>query len=155
MTVEMDTGQALGLAELETSPGFLLQIALVRYVEALGRELPDDLPLSNAEYAICVAIVENPGALQGEIGDLLHISRAHMTKVVTRLEAAGIVDREIPPENRRSLRLSLTAQGQTALAEMRRATPDAGRAALSMLNPDERERLVSLLRKVAGRPERP
>lgn len=153
MTAPADTSAALGLAELETSPGFLLQLALVSYVEALKTELPEGTPLSNVEYAILVAIDENPGALQGEIGDLLHISRAHMTKMITRLETAGLVSRAIPPENRRALRLSLTETGQTALADMRAIAPGAGLSALSMLSPGERQTLIGLLRRIAGRPD--
>lgn len=153
MTAPADTSAAFDLAELETSPGFLLQLALVSYVEALQRELPAETPLSNPEYAILVAIDENPGALQGEIGELLHISRAHMTKVITRLEAAGLVSRTIPPENRRALRLALTGMGKTALAEMRAIAPGAGMSALSMLSDEERQTLIGLLRRIAGRPE--
>lgn len=145
---------ALDLAELEDAPGFLLQLALVSYVEDTSARMPADVPLRMAEYAILVAISENAGAQQGEIGELLHISRSHMTKMISRLELAGFVTRTVPSENRRALRLDLTDSGRAALAKMRRILPPIGKAVLTVLSNDEKDMLVALLRKVAGRPDR-
>lgn len=149
-----DQANALNLGELEDAPGFLLQIALISHAEAVSAHLPAGTPLRMSEYAIFVAINENPGALQGEIGDLLHISHSHMTKVISRFEVAGFVVRTIPRQNRRSLRLDLTDAGRSVLAEMRKIVPPTGAEAMAMLSQNEKELLVGLLRKVAGRPER-
>lgn len=152
--MKIDQAKALDLGELESAAGFLLQLALVSHVEAVSARLPAGTPLRMSEYAILVAINENLGALQGEIGDLLHISHSHMTKTISRLELAGFVTRIVPKENRRSLRLDLTDAGRAALAEMRRVVPPVGVAALGMLSTGEKDTLVELLRKIAGRPSR-
>jgi len=152
--VKLDQTTVLGLGELETAPGFLLQIALVTHVEAVSALLSEGTPLRMSEYAILVAINENPGALQGEIGDLLHISHPHMTKVISQLETAGYVVRTVPRENRRSLQLDLTDAGRAVLSDMRRIVPPAASQALDMLSDSEKDALVELLRKIARRPDR-
>lgn len=76
----------------------------------------------------------------------LMLSPAAMTNRLDRLEAAGLVDRALDPDNRRSMRVSLTAQG--------RATVDAAvtehvaneERLLDALTADERRTLDHLLR---------
>lgn len=150
----IDPAISFDLGEMENAPGFLLQLALVSYVEDVSARLPGGTPIRMSEYAILVTINENPGALQGEIGDVLHISHPHMTKMISRLDVAGYVTRTIPRKNRRSLQLDLTDAGRAVLAEMRRIVPPVGKEALDMLSNIEKDMLVELLRKIAGRPDR-
>lgn len=48
----------------------------------------------------------------GDIGEKTLITKGTLTGVVDRLERKGLVTRETPPENRRSVIVRLTATGQ-------------------------------------------
>ncbi len=99
------------------------------------------------EISILMMIRENPGIRQGVLASALMIKRAHMAKMARRLEDAGLIERRVPPDDRRAMELRLTAQGELRAAEM---TPDleAHEARnFGGLTPEEAATLRTLLRK--------
>jgi DNA-binding MarR family transcriptional regulator len=138
----------IDLGELAGSLGFLLRMAQLRAFESFFRTAGNEL--KPGEFTVLWVIGLNPGLRQGTIGRRLRIKPAHMTKLIRRIVEAGLVEREIPPDDRRSIRLSLTKAGR-AFVEKHKATlrksHDAERAALS---DTEYKAIVALLRKVTG-----
>lgn len=59
---------------------------------------------------------ERDWATPGEIARALQINHNAAVGLVTRAEAAGLVRREMDPEDRRRVRVNLTAQGEALLA---------------------------------------
>ncbi len=140
--------ERIDLGELADSLGFLLRMAQLRAFEAFFEAAGHDL--KPGEFTVLRVIELNPGLPQGSIARRLRIKPAHMTKLIRRFVDAGLVEREIPPDDRRSVRLSLTKAGEAFVekhkAGMRKAH-DAERAAV---NDDEYGTLVALLRKVTA-----
>ncbi|CAN5251989.1 MarR family winged helix-turn-helix transcriptional regulator [soil metagenome] len=136
------------LGELGGSLGFLLRMAQLQAFEAFFRTAGNEL--KPGEFTVLWVIGLNPGLRQGTIARRLRIKPAHMTKLIRRIVDAGLVEREIPPDDRRSVRLSLTRAGR-AFVEKHKATlrnsQDAERVALS---DQEYKAIVGLLRKVIG-----
>ncbi|MEU3220246.1 MarR family transcriptional regulator [Streptomyces sp. NPDC006971] len=91
-----------------------------------------------------------PSALSAE----LMMSRAGMTKRLDRLEAAGLIQRVLDPEDRRSFRVSLTAEGldvaDAALTDLVETLADLSAG----LNQDQLRHLDEALRVLAGSHER-
>ena len=146
-----EAGGGVSLGVLERQGGFMLRIAQLtafeRFFELLG---PSAIRVS--ELTVLIAIAENPGIRQGEIADVLKVKWPNMTKLVRALEERGLLERHIPPNDRRSVVLCLTQQGRNAIDTAQERMMRADRAALAMLDEAEHAQLMALSRKIAGWP---
>jgi len=149
-----DTERRLSLGDLDRSASFLLRIAQLASYEAIFA-LDPDMPLSLSEQTLLIAIDENPDARQGTVADLLHIKWSNMTKLVRGLEERGLLERVVPPDDRRSVLLRPTDEGKRMLEAVRLRQRARDENVLAMLSSAERQQLVGLLRKVAGWPALP
>ncbi|MGV9775365.1 MarR family winged helix-turn-helix transcriptional regulator [Streptosporangium sp. NPDC003464] len=78
----------------------------------------------------------------------LMLSRAGMTNRLDRLEAAGLVERRLDPDDRRSFLVALTGEGRRVVdAAVSEHTANQVRL-LSSLTPAERQTLDHLIRKL-------
>ncbi|MFI6445844.1 MarR family winged helix-turn-helix transcriptional regulator [Kitasatospora sp. NPDC050543] len=78
------------------------------------------------------------------------MSRAGMTSRLDRLEAAGLVERRLDPEDRRSFRIALTESGRAAV-DVAMADHAANEARLlAPITDAERAALDAILRKLLG-----
>lgn len=154
--VREEAGASVGkagvsLGGMETQAGLILRIAQLTAFERLFDLLgPSALKIS--EVTVLVAIDQNPGIRQGEIADVLKIKWPNMTKLVRALERRGLVERHVPPNDRRSVVLRLTDAGRAAAAESAESLRRADRQALAMLDDAEHAQLLALSRKIAGWP---
>lgn len=67
--------------------------------------------LTPAQFDVIATLGNTQGLSMGNIGEKTLITKGTLTGVVDRLEKKGIVTREIPPENRRSVIVRLTPAG--------------------------------------------
>ena len=113
-------------------------------VEAFDHDVLEPLSLDTSEYDVLRALDElGPGAslkpsqLYGALGR----SSGGMTKILKRLEAAGLVESAPDPEDGRGRRIGLSTRGRS-LAERARRTRDAATdRLLGALRRGEREDL--------------
>ena len=85
----------------------------------------------------------------GELAARMGIVPRSATSLVDALEQAGLVERAIDPDNRRSILVRLTAQGAELQREMSAARAEAGEQLFVGLDDGERELLAELLDKLA------
>lgn len=149
-TAEADDGKAgLNLGKLETSIGFVLRIAqLTAFERFFALFTLDEIKIS--EFTVLLAVHMNPGVRQGALADVLKIKWSNMTKLVRSLETRDWVRRRIPPNDRRSVELFVTEKGVAQIEASAADMYQSDHSALSMLDDNERETLLRLLRKVAG-----
>ena len=90
--------------------------ATMRSLQRIDRDLEADtgLPLASVELLINLAFEEGRMRM-GELADTLLLSRGGATRLVARLEEAGLVEREIPPDDRRATYAVLTQKGMETL----------------------------------------
>lgn len=129
-------------------------IAVLRRVEEHSRRtgaLPPDW------YDVLLALEYAPeGRLRvGELACHVTVSRSGLTRLVDRLEEAGLVDRKIHPTDRRSFEVILTAKGRE---ERERTWPFYAQAIAeefgSRYSEEEAVQLADLLsRQFGGEPE--
>jgi DNA-binding MarR family transcriptional regulator len=99
---------------------------------------------------------EHPGtlptlALAGRL-----VSRApDITRMLDKLERRGLIVRERPADNRRVVRVGITAAGLTLLRKLDAPVRACHLRQLGHLAPDDLERLVALLRAARGPHEEP
>ncbi len=92
------------------------------------------------------------GALtMGELSRRNGISEKTMTGVVDRLEAAGHVQRERDPDDRRIVRVRLTEQGAGVYQSCERHLLRRLRGFLALLDPSDRNSLCNILQTVNER----
>jgi DNA-binding MarR family transcriptional regulator len=84
------------------------------------------------------------------------VSRApDITRLLDRLYQRGLIDRERPAEDRRTVRIGITEAGLALLGELAAAVRECHMRQLGHLAPNEVAALVDLLRKARGPHEPP
>jgi len=108
-----------------------------------------DSGIRQVSYGVLSVISANPGIRQGEVGTILDIQRANMVTLIGELSEAGLVDRGTDGKDRRVVRLSLTEQGESLLAEVTRRI-EAHEAALLMgFTRQEVAALIAMLQRIS------
>jgi DNA-binding MarR family transcriptional regulator len=141
--------EAVDLGPLSDSLGFLLRMAQLQSFEHFFAELRD-FELKPGEFSVLTLIMQNPGIRQGLLAQRLMIKRAHMTKLIRSLEATGYVERTIPDEDRRSVRLTLTPRGRDTVRRHWTRFDDYEKSHLGPLAETEKRELVRLLKTFVG-----
>lgn len=134
------------LGALRDSLGFLVRLAQVRVYDQFFSAF-EGQDIRPGEATVLWVVDLNPGVRQGELAATLCIKPAAMTKLVARLVRNGWVLRIVPPRDRRSIHLELTAAGKTHLERLRETFLNVHAAERVGLNDAEYRKLIVLLRK--------
>jgi DNA-binding MarR family transcriptional regulator len=93
---------------------------------------------ATASQLSALASVEALGPITlGELAAVEWVQPPSMTKIVARLEADGMVAREVDEGDRRVVRVRVTPEGRRALQRSRRAKNEQLARKLALLGPDE------------------
>lgn len=76
------------------------------------------------------------------------VQKSQMSRTVSALEEQGYIEREINPEDKRSVNLRLAPRGRKLVADVLAASRERNRQMLSELTSDERCELMRLMEKV-------
>jgi DNA-binding MarR family transcriptional regulator len=90
-----------------------------------------------------------PSCMMRELADRALVAVSTATGVVDKLVKKGLVHREREEEDRRVVRVGLTDEGRRVFESVMEMRMTFCREMLVALNPDEREILLVLMRKVA------
>ena len=72
----------------------------------------EELNLTYTQYIVMMALWENGGMTEGELGRIVHLDSGTLTPLLKRLEKQGYLTRTRPDGNERKLYLSLTDEGE-------------------------------------------
>jgi len=129
--------------DLRDQPGHLIrrahQIAVALFAQAV------ETRVTPIQYAILRTLQDQPGLDQVTLAQEIALDNSTTADTATRLEAKGLIVREMLP--RRQRRLLLTPEGEALLAEL---VPGMHRMHLEMmaeLEPGEQAEFLRLLRK--------
>ena len=137
--------------QLAAWSGFLMGHA--RIVRALDDELEREhgLPLSSYDVLIQLSLAPDGRLRMFELADAIVLSRSGLTRLVDRLERAGLVERERGEVDPRQMYALLTDRGFEAVAD---ATPThiAGikERFLERLSDEQTKQLAAIWRAVLG-----
>ena len=141
---------------LETWRTFLFAHAYLR--RALERELQAEQGMSMGEYEVLLLLAYSPERRQrmSDLADSLVLSRSGVTRLVDRLEAAGMVERVTCATDRRGQWAQLSEAGYERLRD---ASPTHLRGIsqhfLELIPADELAALQSTLERLTPAGERP
>ncbi|MFE3169509.1 MarR family winged helix-turn-helix transcriptional regulator [Streptomyces sp. NPDC059224] len=102
--------------------------------------------LSSHQLRALRILREDPGLNLTALAVALRAGPPTASRLCDRLEAAGLLERELHPRNRREVRLLLTQQGRRILDEVASRRAHALAVALGAMEPVEREALGQGLR---------
>lgn len=97
------------------SVGYLMRRILSAVAAAVEHEL-EATGLTHAQWVPLFKLAVQPGITVAELARLCELDAGAMTRLLDRLEAKGLCQRERSSEDRRVVRLALTEQGR-AVAE--------------------------------------
>lgn len=107
-----------------------------------------DLGLYPGQDALLRCLWERDGQSQAQLVRRLGVEAPTVTKMVTRLEAAGYVGRRPHPADRRATQVWLTPAGRDLRAPVQRARAAVARELVSPLTERQRATLEDLLGRV-------
>ncbi len=129
---------------------------LVHQMDRVMRRLllTQDLPRGEERFSRQeIGVVDSLGAAgpmtMGELARRLRLPLSSGTRVVDGLVARDVVRRERPEDNRRVVRVTLTARGRALYRAALAARVATARVMLRILSADERRDLLRLFRTIA------
>ncbi len=121
-----------------------LRVAVTRLHRRLRQQSLGDLTPAQSS---ALASVNHLGApTLGELSEREQVQPPTMTRVVTALEAAGLVVREVDPADRRVVRVRLTPSGRRTLQRIRGSKAAYLARRIDALGPDDRRALAEAVR---------
>lgn len=131
----------------EQSVGFLMRRVLAGFVQEIEAEL-EPSGLTNAQWMPLYKLSRQNTVTAAELARGMGLDAGATTRLLDRLEAKGLCQRERSEADRRVVNLSLTREGKQAAKLVPEALSRVHNSALADFTPEEWETLKSLLRRM-------
>ena len=122
---------------------------LTRLLERAQSDVFDAHGLHAGEFDILATLLRTDagprGLTAGALSDSAMVTSGAITNRLDRLVAKGLISREIDPENRRTVRVALTAAGAEVIEGALVAHVENEERLLSSMAPSDRKQLAKLL----------
>ncbi|QEU69202.1 MarR family transcriptional regulator [Streptomyces galilaeus] len=114
--------------------------------------LPD---LTSPQFAVLLALDDHGSLDQSALGSLAAVDRSTLTVLLDRLEARGLVTKEMDPANRRRRIIALTGTGRRHLTTAVEEAAALHARVEDLLGEDRLRQLVEMLRVLGDMPVQP
>ncbi|MDT8992321.1 MarR family transcriptional regulator [Curvibacter sp. APW13] len=131
----------------EESVGFLMRQILSNVATQVEAELIHT-ELTNAQWVPLYKIYNRHASTVAELARVCHMDTGAMTRLLDRLEAKGLVQRQRSDSDRRVVNIALTPAGTEAAQAIPHALSAVQNRALAGFSADEFQQLKQLLRRV-------
>jgi DNA-binding MarR family transcriptional regulator len=105
------------------------------------------LGVTRAQWKVLFRLTRQPGLRQIELADMLDIEPITLSRIVDRLEEAGLVERLADPADRRAWRLHVTAKAQPLVAKLGALADEMIAEAFAGIDPKD----IEITREVLGK----
>src|SRR5579871_1675937 len=102
-------------------------------------------PFSLSEARVLYELAHQDEPIAKDIGGALGLDPGYLSRIVQRFEDDGLISRKPLEQDRRQVRLSLTARGRQAFAKIDRASHEEVAAMLRVQSNDDRRRLTGAM----------
>lgn len=148
----MTAAKSQPLEEADDSPldqfiGYNLKRAYV-IVQADFRQALGEDGLAPRVFSALNLVVQYPNMTQSALAKLLGIERSGLVAIIDELEGRGYLERTRVPGDRRVHALAATTEGQAANKALQTSVKDHENRLLSHMSADEKETLITLLKKI-------
>jgi DNA-binding MarR family transcriptional regulator len=135
--------------QLTADPGFLLS-RVGAAVRAGFKDVLAGWGIRPLQYVILLVLDTRNGLSQQELCTAARVDSGNMVELVDGLEALRYAQRTRDPRDRRRYVVTITPDGRSALAELRRAVDAYNQRFLSPLTGPEQQQLAATLAKLYG-----
>ncbi len=149
MPTTRHTRSAPPAVHLDDLPGHLIR-RLQQIAVAVFLQEAEGTGLTPVQFAALQAVSGQPGLDQRTLAGLIGLDTSTVAGVVDRLEARGLLSRSNSPQDRRVRLLSLTADGEGALAEVVPAMLRAQERILAPLPAAERREFIRMMKRLVS-----
>jgi DNA-binding MarR family transcriptional regulator len=112
------------------------------------RSMLKPLGLEPRQFALLRHVAGSEGQTQQALGDALGIPKSRMVALVDDLEARGLVERRLRPDDRRARALHVTTEGARCLGEALEVAEAHEAYVRERLSPAEHQQLVQMLQRL-------
>ena len=95
----------------------LLHLSHRAVFRAADKMLGDRFEISAAQHAVLMFLENKPGALLGEVAAAVGLSNAAASGLISRMEAAELIERRVSPKDGRAFMLFPSEEGSRIVAE--------------------------------------
>lgn len=114
----------------------------------LNDTLTKEENITTQQAMILQFIGKNPGLIQTDIVKQTHRRPATISVALKKLEADGLITRQIQSDNTRNKKLALTPKGQTIVERFTEARATASKKLVAPLSVTQQEQLIELLKAI-------
>ena len=140
----MKTGIEKQAAELRRAIG-----ALSQRFKSSEAAIGSGKPLNPLDMQVLLFAADHPACKATELASHLGVVATTISSATDRLTRQGLLSRERPENDRRSISLSLTPAGEAYVSTLLRVQTDHCRTMLEKLSPEERDQFIQLFSKIA------
>jgi len=106
------------------------------------------LGVTRAQWKVLFRLWRYPGLRQVELAEMLDVEPITLSRIVDRLEEAGLVERTADPTDRRAWRLQVTEKAKPLVAKLKALGTELVGEAFEGVEPSELDRVRSVLAQV-------
>jgi DNA-binding MarR family transcriptional regulator len=132
---------------MSDSIGFLIS-DVSRLLRRRFDERARTLGATRTQWKALLHVSRNEGLNQGALAELLEVEPITLTRMVDRLEEAGLIERRRDPADRRAWRLHLTDKARPVIDRMHVVAGELADQALADIDADELSRLTATLERI-------
>ena len=105
-------------------------------------------PITHMDARVLGYFARRPGATQRELAEHSGRDKAQLARLIKGLRAQGLLEAAADPQDRRNVKLSLSAAGHEVHKTLRQQSRRLGAKAVAGLEEDEKQQLVELLQRM-------
>lgn len=138
------------VSSLESHVGFWLRF-VSNHVSGAFQRLMEENGVSVTEWVALRQIFETGSASPGELIAALGMTKGAVSKVIDRLQAKGLVQREVVQEDGRAQKIGLTRRGVALVPRLAMLADQNDEAFFGHLSTGKRHELVDVLKDLVRR----
>lgn len=139
------------MLHLESFLPYRLNVLAKRVSRELARQYQDRFGISIPEWRVVAILGREQPLSSNDIVERSQMDKAKVSRAVTRLVEAGLLSRQVHPDDQRLLRLAFTDAGRDLYARVAPLALDWERRFLDALSAEERAAFAGLLDRLDAR----
>jgi len=147
----MKAGSAADMArnwQLEGGIGFLLRLLEARY-DGLYQQLTGQSDITPRQFGVLIALHQQGPLTPSSLAEHISCDRNTLSEMLKRMTARKLIGKKKNPDDRRSIRVQLTAKGEAALLSVVPAAAELQNMMLAPLPKADRAHFLKCLLAIA------
>jgi MarR family transcriptional regulator, temperature-dependent positive regulator of motility len=137
--------------QLEGGVGFLLRLLEARY-DGLYQSMTQQTDITPRQFGVLMALYQLGPLTPSVLADRVSCDRNTLSEMLKRMTARKLLSKKSNPDDRRSIRVQITAKGEEALLAVIPAAAELQSVMLAPLRKEDRAHFLKCLLAIARAP---